>query len=53
MSREDQLVEHVLKTASRCEEQILQTIIEAVETWTSSPELQDDMTLLVARRKSS
>lgn len=53
MFGEDQLVELVLKNASRSEEQIVQTIIEAVEKWTGSPELQDDMTLLVARRKSS
>lgn len=53
MFGEDRLVELVLKNASRSEEQIVQTIIEAVEKWTGSPELQDDMTLLVARRKSS
>ena len=53
MFGEDQVVELVLKNASRSEEQIVQTIIEAVEKWTGSPELQDDMTLLVARRKSS
>ena len=51
MFGEDRLVELCLKNASRSEEQIVEMVIETVEKWTGSPELQDDMTLLVARCK--
>lgn len=49
MFGEDRLTDLVLKNAARTDAQILSTIIEAVEKWTGSPELQDDMTLLVTR----
>jgi sigma-B regulation protein RsbU (phosphoserine phosphatase) len=50
MFGEDRLIELVRKNAHRSEDQIIATLIEAVEQWTGSPELQDDMTLLLARR---
>lgn len=49
MFGEDRLTDLVLKNASRTDTQIVSMIIEAVEKWTGSPELQDDMTLLIAR----
>lgn len=51
MFGEDQLTDLVLRNASKPEAELLKVIIEAVEKWTGSPELQDDMTLLVARRE--
>ncbi len=51
MFGEDRLIELILKNAGRGDKELVSTIIEAVEKWTGSPELQDDMTLLVARRK--
>lgn len=50
MYGEERLVELTLKNADRTEEEILNSIIDAVMQWTGSPELQDDMTLLIARR---
>ncbi len=51
MFGEDRLVELVMRNSHRGEEQIIQSVIEAVEQWTGSPELQDDLTLLLARRQ--
>ncbi|MBM3747458.1 MAG: hypothetical protein FJW34_16860 [Acidobacteria bacterium] len=31
-------------------EELIEAVVEAVRHWTGSPELQDDMTMLVARR---
>lgn len=50
MFGEERLVELVKRNAHRSEDQIVASVIEAVEQWTGSPELQDDMTLLLARR---
>ncbi len=49
MYGEDRLTELLVKNATKSDEEILEMIIDAVERWTGSPELQDDMTLLVAR----
>jgi sigma-B regulation protein RsbU (phosphoserine phosphatase) len=51
MFGEERLIELVARNAHRSEEQIMQLVVEAVEQWTGSPELQDDMTLLLARRQ--
>ncbi len=51
MFGEERLMELVTKNAHRSDDQIVETVIQAVEQWTSSPELQDDMTLLLARRQ--
>jgi sigma-B regulation protein RsbU (phosphoserine phosphatase) len=50
MFGEDRLVELVTKNAEREEEKIMAIILESVRQWTGSPELQDDMTLLLARK---
>ena len=49
MYGEDRLTELLVKNAGKSDQEILDMIIDAVERWTGSPELQDDMTLLVAR----
>jgi sigma-B regulation protein RsbU (phosphoserine phosphatase) len=51
MFGEDRLVELVTRNVHRSDDQIVDTVIQAVEQWTGSPELQDDMTLLLARRQ--
>ncbi|MBS1871870.1 MAG: SpoIIE family protein phosphatase [Acidobacteria bacterium] len=50
MFGEERLVELVTRNVHRGDDQIVASVIEAVEQWTGSPELQDDMTLLLARR---
>jgi phosphoserine phosphatase RsbU/P len=51
MFGEDRLAQLVIRNLHKSDEQIVETIIAAVTEWTGSPELQDDMTLLLARRK--
>ena len=50
MFGEDRLAALFVKNANRPEEEIIKTVMDAVSQWSSSPERQDDMTLLVARR---
>ena len=50
MFGEERLVELVTKNAEREEEKIIGIILDSVRQWTGSPELQDDMTLLLARK---
>jgi sigma-B regulation protein RsbU (phosphoserine phosphatase) len=50
MFGEERLIELILKSAGRENEEIIAAVMEAVRHWTGSPELQDDMTMLVARR---
>lgn len=50
MFGEERLTDLVVRNAHKSDAEILDTIIGAVEQWTGSPELQDDMTLLLARR---
>jgi len=50
MFGEDRLAELLLKHADREPEEIMNAVLESVRVWTGSPELQDDMTLLLARR---
>ncbi|MDX2180123.1 MAG: PP2C family protein-serine/threonine phosphatase [Bryobacteraceae bacterium] len=50
MFGEDRLADLVLKHAHRPDAELIDTIVETVNKWTGSEELQDDMTLLVARR---
>jgi sigma-B regulation protein RsbU (phosphoserine phosphatase) len=49
MFGEERLIDLVKKHSRRDDREILQIILEAVRSWTGSPELQDDMTLLLAR----
>ncbi len=49
MFGEERLIELVRKHAHREDRDIAQLILDAVRTWTATPELHDDMTLLLAR----
>jgi sigma-B regulation protein RsbU (phosphoserine phosphatase) len=50
MFGEERLLETITRNAHRPEGEIIGIVTEAVQQWTGSPELQDDMTLLLARR---
>lgn len=50
MFGEQRVVDVVLRNAHREADHIIASVMEAVREWTGSPELQDDMTILVARR---
>ncbi len=50
MFGEDRLIELLLRQSWRTPAEIIDTVYAAVRQWTSSPEAQDDMTMLVARR---
>jgi sigma-B regulation protein RsbU (phosphoserine phosphatase) len=50
MFGEERLIDLVKKHVQRDDREILQIVLDAVRSWTGSPELQDDMTLLLARR---
>jgi sigma-B regulation protein RsbU (phosphoserine phosphatase) len=50
MFGEERLIEMLLKQGVRSDQELLEDISAAVERWTGTPELQDDMTLLIARR---
>ena len=49
MFGEERLIDLVKKHSQREDREILQIVLDAVRSWTGSPELQDDMTLLLAR----
>ena len=50
MFGEERLIELVAKNSERPDAQIIQTVMESVRQWTASPELSDDMTVVLARR---
>lgn len=50
MFGEERVVDVVSRNLNRDVEHIIKAVMEAVLDWTGSPELQDDMTILVARR---
>jgi len=50
MFGEDRLVELVSRNVHRTDEQIVDLVLASVHDWTASEELQDDMTMLLARR---
>jgi phosphoserine phosphatase RsbU/P len=50
MFGEERLIELIAKNAERPDAQIIQTIMESVCQWTASPELSDDMTVVLARK---
>lgn len=50
MFGEERLIELLLRQARSEGEELIESAMEAVRHWTGSPELQDDMTMLVARR---
>jgi sigma-B regulation protein RsbU (phosphoserine phosphatase) len=50
MFGEERLTELLVRNADRREEDIIALVLDSVKQWTASEELQDDMTLLLARR---
>jgi sigma-B regulation protein RsbU (phosphoserine phosphatase) len=50
MFGEDRLSELVSRNVHRTDEQIVELVLSSVHDWTASEELQDDMTMLLARR---
>jgi sigma-B regulation protein RsbU (phosphoserine phosphatase) len=50
MFGEERFLDLLARTAHLGEDEIVRTVIESVREWTGSDELQDDMTLLLARR---
>lgn len=50
MFGEERLIELVAKHAERDDHKIIETVMDAVRMWTGSPELSDDMTILLARK---
>jgi sigma-B regulation protein RsbU (phosphoserine phosphatase) len=50
MFGEERLIELLKATAGRPDADIVNAISDAVQAWTATPELQDDLTLLVARK---
>jgi sigma-B regulation protein RsbU (phosphoserine phosphatase) len=51
MFGEERLIELVAKNAARGDAEIIESVMEAVRQWTGAPELSDDMTLLLARKR--
>ncbi len=51
MFGEERLIELIAKNADRDEAQIIECVMESVRQWTGNPELFDDMTVLLARKK--
>ena len=50
MFGEQRLIELLTRNAHRREEDLISLVLDSVKQWTASEELQDDMTLLLARR---
>jgi phosphoserine phosphatase RsbU/P len=50
MFGEDRLVDVVVRNAHLGEQEIIDVVLHSVRQWTASEELQDDMTMLLARR---
>ncbi len=50
MFGEGRLIDLVHKYATRDDHEIVQIVLEAVRSWTATPELHDDMTILLARQ---
>jgi sigma-B regulation protein RsbU (phosphoserine phosphatase) len=50
MFGEDRLTELLLKHSRRKPAEIIEAVFAAARQWTSSPDAQDDMTMLIARK---
>jgi len=50
MFGEDRLIDVIARNAHRGEQEIIQAVVDSVREWTGSPELQDDLTMLLARK---
>jgi sigma-B regulation protein RsbU (phosphoserine phosphatase) len=51
MFGEERLIELVSKHAERDDQRVIEVVMDAVRQWTGSPELSDDMTVLLARKQ--
>lgn len=51
MFGEQRLIEVVAKNADRGDAEIIESVMERVREWTGVPELSDDMTVLLARKR--
>ena len=51
MFGEERLIELVAKNVQQDEAQIIESVMERVREWTGVPELSDDMTVLLARKR--
>jgi sigma-B regulation protein RsbU (phosphoserine phosphatase) len=51
MFGEERLIDLVAKNSERDEAQIIESVMENVRQWTGVPELSDDMTVLLARKR--
>lgn len=51
MFGEERLIELVQQQFHRGDEEIMQSVVDAVQKWTGTPEMQDDLTLLIARKR--
>jgi sigma-B regulation protein RsbU (phosphoserine phosphatase) len=51
MFGEDRLIELVGKHSERDDHKVIEAVMDAVRQWTGSPELSDDMTVLLARKQ--
>lgn len=51
MFGEERLIELVAKNAALDDAGIIESVLESVRQWTGAPELSDDMTLLLARKR--
>jgi phosphoserine phosphatase RsbU/P len=50
MFGEARLIDLLTRNAHRREEDLIALVLDSVRQWTASEELQDDMTILLARR---
>ena len=51
MFGEERLIELVQQQFHKSDEDIMQLVVDAVQRWTGTPEMQDDLTLLIARKR--
>ena len=51
MFGEERLIELVRAQLDRSDEEIMQSVVDAVHKWTGTTEMQDDLTLLIARKR--
>jgi sigma-B regulation protein RsbU (phosphoserine phosphatase) len=50
MFGEERFIDLLARSVHLGEEEIVQAVVDSVREWTGSDELQDDMTMLLARR---
>ena len=50
MFGEERLADLIVRNSDRGEQEIIDIVLQSVRQWTATEELQDDMTMLVARR---